>query len=404
MNGSAVRRNTYVDIPIEIGLPHFIQDDKMEDDGPLYGNFKLSLQSVVCHRGVSVDSGHYISLVRGTAPNAQHHDPAPTTHEPTTTPAHKAEESWMRFDDLAPDRVSYVDIGQALKDESPYLLFYQVQPIDAPPASAPVPSEAPPSYYESEKKHSDLSDPSLHSRSTRSHSSRDYDAAPEAGPARPSLDGAASMDRDPPPPPPLPGRESVESVESERRLSFALTDGSGGAGLRPDAVTPGDEPAGSSWRLSRRGSVFGSGKSGSKSRPTSQSGENRISATFSRLALRLNKEKLWVPNGGGGGVVNGTVEAGPAPGAGAGAGSDEGVAAVMLDAEGNGNGNVNQKGGGGGGERRKLRRGLKDRDRGKGGTRTLDGELDGSGTGTGTGPGKGDDEEAKAPERECVVM
>ena len=59
-NGRSVRLNTYVDIPIEIGLPHFIQDDQMSDQSAPFGNFKLSLQSVVCHRGSSTHSGHYV--------------------------------------------------------------------------------------------------------------------------------------------------------------------------------------------------------------------------------------------------------------------------------------------------------------------------------------------------------
>ncbi|KPI42611.1 Acyltransferase LovD [Cyphellophora attinorum] len=63
-NGQPARLGTYIDIPIEIGLPHFIQDDAVTDNGAIFGNFKLSLQSVVCHRGNSVDSGHYVALVR----------------------------------------------------------------------------------------------------------------------------------------------------------------------------------------------------------------------------------------------------------------------------------------------------------------------------------------------------
>lgn len=118
--GEAVRLDTYVDIPIEIGLPYFIHDDNMDEDGPLYGNFKLSLQSVVCHRGISVDSGHYVSLVRSTA----------------NMKGSEGETSqWLRFDDLAPNRVSSVDIYQALKNETPYLLFYQILPVDGDPGN-----------------------------------------------------------------------------------------------------------------------------------------------------------------------------------------------------------------------------------------------------------------------------
>lgn len=121
--GNAIRLNTQIDIPVEIGVPHFIQDDQLEEAGALHGNFKLSLQSVVCHRGNSVDSGHYIALVRGTAP-------------PGTSDSSQSVDSgktWMRFDDLAPHRITVVDIEKALKEETPYLLFYQIAPITGDP-------------------------------------------------------------------------------------------------------------------------------------------------------------------------------------------------------------------------------------------------------------------------------
>ncbi|RMZ89275.1 hypothetical protein DV736_g3490, partial [Chaetothyriales sp. CBS 134916] len=113
-NGRPVRLNTYVDIPVDIGLPHFIQDDQMSDDGALFGNFKLSLQAAVCHRGYSVESGHYVALVRSN----------PNTAEIP---------QWIRFDDLAPERVATIDIYAALREETPYLLFYQILPIDGDP-------------------------------------------------------------------------------------------------------------------------------------------------------------------------------------------------------------------------------------------------------------------------------
>lgn len=132
-NGRAMRLDTIVDIPIEIGLPHFIQDDKMDDDGPLYGNFKLSLQSVVCHRGHSVDSGHYISLVKTTAP-PQGSEKEELSH-------------WVRFDDLASPRVTLVDIKRALQEETPYLLFYQIMPVDGDPGNLLSGETRPPSSH-----------------------------------------------------------------------------------------------------------------------------------------------------------------------------------------------------------------------------------------------------------------
>jgi len=121
--GNAIRLNTQIDIPVEIGVPHFIQDDQLEEAGALHGNFKLSLQSVVCHRGNSVDSGHYIALVRGTAP--------PGTSE--SNHSFDSGKTWMRFDDLAPHRITVIDIEKALREETPYLLFYQIVPITGDP-------------------------------------------------------------------------------------------------------------------------------------------------------------------------------------------------------------------------------------------------------------------------------
>lgn len=109
-----------VDIPLEIALPTFVTDDEMgEDDGTLYGNFKLVLQSAICHRGNSVHSGHYIALIRGE------------------------EGEWLRFDDLVlTGRVTTVDYKIAFEQESPYMLFYQVQPIedDETVVAGPAPS------------------------------------------------------------------------------------------------------------------------------------------------------------------------------------------------------------------------------------------------------------------------
>ncbi|ODH39043.1 hypothetical protein ACO22_02051 [Paracoccidioides brasiliensis] len=121
-NGNTVRLDTFVDIPIEIGLPYFIQDDEMEDGGPLYRNFKLSLQSAICHRGNSIESGHYIALARGT-PSDNHDGSMSCRH-------------WMRFDDLTDERITIVDIESAIREESPYLLFYRIVPIDSDSESA----------------------------------------------------------------------------------------------------------------------------------------------------------------------------------------------------------------------------------------------------------------------------
>lgn len=96
-NGQARRRSTHVDIPLEIALPHFIQDDALSDDGLAFGNFKLSLQSAVCHRGQSIDSGHYVSIVRSQAFFNSSTDRAWNV----SSSGGLERETWMRLDDLA---------------------------------------------------------------------------------------------------------------------------------------------------------------------------------------------------------------------------------------------------------------------------------------------------------------
>lgn len=146
LDGKAVRLDTQIDIPVEIGVPHFIQDDKIEDNGGLNSNFKLSLQAAVCHRGESVDSGHYVALVRGSAVPGSPDEKTQTT------------KVWMRFDDLAPSRITVVDIEQALKTETPYLLFYQIVPIEGDPGSITTGEDSLSTVHERNASVSEVSD------------------------------------------------------------------------------------------------------------------------------------------------------------------------------------------------------------------------------------------------------
>lgn len=263
-NGRAVRRNTHIDIPLEIGLPHFIQDDAMSENGPVFGNFKLSLQSIVCHRGVSVDSGHYISLVRSQRPSTR-------TNTGSTLSSDydldiKEQDKWMRLDDLAKDRVTFVDIEEFLAKESPYLLFYQVTPIEGDPRNI-ANGEHPPSYTESESRHSEIT----------KDSGVPNGEVIDLG--RPSFDGAVSLDE-------LRGRTSSTS---ERRQSVVFTDASIGSASLLTPATDVDLNGPGSLLGSRRGSKVR--KASSRSRPSSQTGESRLSTSLSRLAGRLTKEK-----------------------------------------------------------------------------------------------------------------
>ncbi|OCK89722.1 cysteine proteinase [Cenococcum geophilum 1.58] len=279
-NGTPQRLSTYIDIPLEIGLPHFISDDRMEEEGPLFGNFKLSLQSVVCHRGVSVNSGHYVALIRANVP-----DPWPSKAmdgRPGSSETDDAPNAWMRFDDLAKERVIDVDIKQALKDESPYLLFYQVQPVDEELARG-----NPPSYAKAQSEMASV-DPSLETlTSTDAETTIDGMEWDRSGTVDLSHLDANGPDE-------APSRTSMSS-NHRSSVTFEDLEGSlnGSTRGRAALTTPADESKPSFLSASRRGSKVGK-KTGSKSRPTSQSGESRLGFTMSRLSSRKSKDKLQI--------------------------------------------------------------------------------------------------------------
>jgi hypothetical protein len=265
-DGRAVRLNTHIDIPTEIGLPHFIQDDNLDANAPIYGNFKLSLQALVCHRGNSVDSGHYISIVRGTSANAG--SPDTTGLDSSGTSKH-----WMRFDDLAAERVTLVDIDEALKTESPYLLFYQILPITEDPSAVNFPN-APSSRASDGSTLGDQTDFGVE------------DFASD----RPSVEVTG------------PSNTSSQTLTNPaRRSSVAFSETSNPGGLQPRSIpsssprlAPMEEEGIKGTAYSRRGSRSARSNPGSRagSRAGSQTGENRISATFSRFAERLSRDKI----------------------------------------------------------------------------------------------------------------
>lgn len=315
--GQATRNGTFVDIPLEIAVPNFVSDDSMQEDGPLVGNFRLILQSVVCHRGVSVTSGHYICLCRGMAANA-------TTSTPNGRPGSSDSEDntdpWMRFDDLAQNRVTYVDIQQALRDETPYLLFYQVQPIDDDGRSI----HDLPSYAEATSRtQSDsvsLEKPYLHAPPgsdnalTQSNSDMSGDATlPNteqadfaASSERTSLDATTALDG-------VRGRSSASISEEGRRSSIAFDEGSfagstsgGSVTGRADGTnnsqptTPAEEKSSNFLSVaskigSRRGSRQAKNTATSRSRPTSvgpDGNASRFSINMTKLTQRMSRNDL----------------------------------------------------------------------------------------------------------------
>lgn len=240
----------------------------MEEEGPLFGNFKLVLQSVVCHRGVTVDSGHYISLVRANSSNSKG-----SSHSDDS-----ADDTWLRFDDLANPRVMEVDIKKALREESPYLLFYQVQPIDEELAS-----RGDPPTYDEARINIPSADPS---RETLTTTATDTDTGGEWDKVTRADVHPESIGSDD-----IAGRNSMSS---NRRSSVAFEDLDGSlhniSRGRTQPPTPEDQKTGF-LSASRRGSrIWLSG--GNRSRPNSPSGETRLSITLSRLTGRGSKDKL----------------------------------------------------------------------------------------------------------------
>jgi len=319
--GQATRRDTYIDIPLEIGVPNFVSDDSMQDEGPLVGNFRLILQSVVCHRGVSVNSGHYVTLCRGRASNASNAPQRRSQSRRGSAESDDIDDPWMRFDDLAKERVSYVNIHDALKQETPYLVFYQVVPIGDDGHSI----HDLPSYTEAtSRSQSDampLEKPYMHepgSETTLSHSnslavSESNGSQPNIetadfarGSGRTSLDANTAMAED------RRGRSSL-SVAEARRMSIAFDESSfagsvSGGSVRTDAAsnsvpsTPWDEKSGflavaSKIGGSHRGSRVSRSSNPPKSRPTStgpESNGSRFSLNMTKLTQRMSRGDMPV--------------------------------------------------------------------------------------------------------------
>ena len=291
-HGNAKRQNTFIDIPDSLRLPHFISDEQAEEN-ELSAEYKLVLQSVVCHRGDSLHSGHYISFCR-VAPklltdNRRHDRDPPPDYE---------EAQWVKFDDLLIDqRVTPVDdIKQSLKEEMPYLLFYQIVPVIEVAASSADSTETKPPSYDDTTLNIALSEAS--GRTGRSQDrpsmSRQASSCFESLSALPSTNASVrfSADLEPPSRPSFADEDGYLSVsrrDSVTPNSVSLHTDSASRGQSP-AATPAMEET-TAQKLSRAASKF---RGGNKSRPQSQGEEGRISLTISRLGglVRPSRDAL----------------------------------------------------------------------------------------------------------------
>ncbi|KAM3417292.1 hypothetical protein BST61_g5548 [Cercospora zeina] len=314
--GTATKRDTFIDIPLEIGVPNFVSDENMQEDGPLVGNFRLILQSAVCHRGMSVHSGHYVTLCRGKS-SSSIPESRPPSRRNSVSDSDDIEDPWMLFDDLASNRVTYVDIHQALRKETPYLLFYRVQPIGDDghsihdlPSYAEATSRSASDIFANEAKPY-INNSALGSENTLENvpsqtlsdgvrvASDAVDWAPGIG--RHSLDASGILDGP-------RGRSSMQ----EHRRSATQDEGShsgstSGGSIRTEPTgsapsTPADEQVpieksgflavASKMTGSRRGSRLSKDSTTSKSRPSSTGPMASSNANGSRFSLNLNMTKL----------------------------------------------------------------------------------------------------------------
>ncbi|KAI1463673.1 cysteine proteinase [Daldinia caldariorum] len=285
--GNMKRQNTYIDIPDSLRLPHFIVDERRVEESGLAAEYKLVLQSVVCHRGDSLHSGHYVSFCR-VAPklltdNRRHDSDPPPDYE---------EAQWVKFDDLSiENRVTLVDdIKQSLKEEMPYLLFYQIVPIVEVAASSTESTDIEPPSYDDAALNLTNSETSATQSQERLSISR-----------RPS----SYFDNLVPQPVTNGGIRFSADLELPPRRSFADEDGflslSRRGSIHNDfniaspmpvsegpspVVTPGEETT--AQRLSRAAARF---RSSNKSRPQSQAGESRKSLSVPRFGVFIKSSK-----------------------------------------------------------------------------------------------------------------
>lgn len=133
VDGKSVKNDTHVDIPPQFSLPNFVG----ERENPLGGRFKLVLQSVICHDGDSVHSGHYFSYLHRGRKVVDGDSESPEKLSDSTSPPDYSDDVWLRHNDLKTPKVSEVLDFEKEREEtigkSAYMLFYQVRPLNNTP-------------------------------------------------------------------------------------------------------------------------------------------------------------------------------------------------------------------------------------------------------------------------------
>ncbi|KAL6450988.1 hypothetical protein SBY92_001238 [Candida maltosa Xu316] len=120
---SGTRSKKRIIIPPFIALPEFVADDI--DDSSC--SFRLVLESAICHRGDTIESGHFVAAVRKNT----------NVVDETEEEANAA--CWYLYDDMHKSaRVVEKTFKDIFKSEWPYMLFYRLvrtDDISAPSSS-----------------------------------------------------------------------------------------------------------------------------------------------------------------------------------------------------------------------------------------------------------------------------
>lgn len=216
-----------------------------------------------------MDSGHYVSIVR--CPGAEMlavNGSASNMGSKTSSP-----DRWMRLDDLAKERVAFVDVEEFLRKESPYLLFYQVQPIEGDSGNITDvrrsgESDGLPSYTESEYRYSGVSDRpwSFHENNGTSGNSTSS--------RKPSQDEAVFQEA-----------QARSSRMSERPKSMFIAKPSASSDLVLGLSSSPGRAHASELSLSV------ASQADLRGRPTRRNSTNGLSRSLSRFAGKLKKDK-----------------------------------------------------------------------------------------------------------------
>ncbi|KAK6197332.1 ubiquitin carboxyl-terminal hydrolase-domain-containing protein [Scheffersomyces amazonensis] len=120
-SSQASRSKQRIIIPPFIDLPQFVADD-VDEVTP--GNYRLILESAVCHRGSSINSGHFISVVRRDSDNVNMSEDE----------GHTAK--WYLYDDMKKkSRIVEKTFAEIFNSEWPYMLFYRLVTLEDTPTS-----------------------------------------------------------------------------------------------------------------------------------------------------------------------------------------------------------------------------------------------------------------------------